>query len=361
MEFFESLDLAVAGEYVLIAGDLIEIKSRLLLPQAPAASPDEEPEDPRAELVAKLLEYQSFQGTLETLRGWEEMRRLIYFRGGGGQHGRLHSAGAGRRSERFAIILCAASPAGRSGRRRPARHVRDAAPPLSLKMKMAGNRPPCPTRRAAWPSVRFPVRTPCPRYDIVITFLALLELLRFGRLRCEQAALCETICFMPLRRRENRKQKTENRKQKKMPCLLTFHAYVRVKISQTRVFPSVFCFSVFCFLSRSAYVPTCPYSPFPMWRPRWSACCLWRANDYAGGLSRALAKDEIETEQALRSLQVTLTERGSGLQLLRIAGAGSSPRAPEYAEVVGRMLTRARTNSPAPPWKRWRLWRTVSR
>ena len=46
MEFFESLDLAIAGEYVLIAATLIEIKSRLLLPQAPPSSPDEEAEDP---------------------------------------------------------------------------------------------------------------------------------------------------------------------------------------------------------------------------------------------------------------------------------------------------------------------------
>ena len=57
-------------------------------------------------------------------------------------------------------------------------------------------------------------------------------------------------------------------------------------------------------------------------------------------LSRALAKEEIETEQALRSLQVALTERSSGLQLLRIAGGWQLATRPEYAESVGRMLTR---------------------
>src|SRR5437764_5018 len=80
MERMEALDLSVAGEYVVIAATLIEIKSRLLLPQQPLAG-DEEAEDPRAELVARLLEYQQYQGTVETLRGWEELRRLIFFRG----------------------------------------------------------------------------------------------------------------------------------------------------------------------------------------------------------------------------------------------------------------------------------------
>ena len=65
---------------------------------------------------------------------------------------------------------------------------------LSLRMKMAEIARLVATRRPRRPAVRRPCFTlPCPRYDIVLTFLALLELLRFGRLRCEQAALCETI------------------------------------------------------------------------------------------------------------------------------------------------------------------------
>src|ERR1051325_3415358 len=76
LELMEELDLSIAGEYVVIAATLIEIKSRLLLPQPPASS-EEEAEDPRAELVARLLEYQQYQGTGETLRGWAEVRGLM--------------------------------------------------------------------------------------------------------------------------------------------------------------------------------------------------------------------------------------------------------------------------------------------
>src|SRR5579862_1587773 len=69
LAMWESLDLAVAGEYLVMAATLLEIKSRMLLPTPPpAAGADEEAEDPRAELVERLLEYQRFQGTVEALR-----------------------------------------------------------------------------------------------------------------------------------------------------------------------------------------------------------------------------------------------------------------------------------------------------
>src|SRR5678815_2271842 len=51
------LNLEVAGEYLVMAASLAHIKSRMLLPAAPTA-PGEQPEDPRADLVRQLLEYQ---------------------------------------------------------------------------------------------------------------------------------------------------------------------------------------------------------------------------------------------------------------------------------------------------------------
>ncbi len=57
-------------------------------------------------------------------------------------------------------------------------------------------------------------------------------------------------------------------------------------------------------------------------------------------LARALERDENETEAALRDLQIHLLERGSGLQLLRIAGGWQFATRPEYALVVARMLAR---------------------
>ena len=57
VEMMRRTQLELAAEYLLMAAVLIEIKSRLLLPKPPAA-PGDEAEDPRAELVRRLLEYE---------------------------------------------------------------------------------------------------------------------------------------------------------------------------------------------------------------------------------------------------------------------------------------------------------------
>ncbi len=57
-------------------------------------------------------------------------------------------------------------------------------------------------------------------------------------------------------------------------------------------------------------------------------------------LARALETDTVTVEGALRSLQIGLKERGSGLQLLRIAGGWQLATRSEYAETVARLLTR---------------------
>lgn len=60
MEIMRSLNLDLAGEYLVLASTLIHIKSRLLLPREEKDDFEEEP-DPRAELVKQLLEYKSYK------------------------------------------------------------------------------------------------------------------------------------------------------------------------------------------------------------------------------------------------------------------------------------------------------------
>jgi len=60
VEQIRKTNLELASEYLLMAAMLIEIKSRMLLPAKPAAE-GEEPEDPRAELVRRLLEYEQMK------------------------------------------------------------------------------------------------------------------------------------------------------------------------------------------------------------------------------------------------------------------------------------------------------------
>src|SRR5262245_3214823 len=65
LDLLRDLDLDVAGEYLLMAATLAWIKSRMLLP--PDGVEDDPGVDPRAELVARLLEYQRFKEAAEQL------------------------------------------------------------------------------------------------------------------------------------------------------------------------------------------------------------------------------------------------------------------------------------------------------
>ena len=68
------LDLDVASEYVAIAAELIYIKSKMLLPRIPGA-PEE---DPRADLAQRLLEYEKFKRSAETLHAIDTLRGGIW-------------------------------------------------------------------------------------------------------------------------------------------------------------------------------------------------------------------------------------------------------------------------------------------
>ena len=66
VEMMRRTQLELAAEYLLMAAVLIEIKSRLLLPRPPAIAGDEV-EDPRAELVRRLLEYEQIKSAAQAI------------------------------------------------------------------------------------------------------------------------------------------------------------------------------------------------------------------------------------------------------------------------------------------------------
>ena len=76
MHLMEEMNVDVASEFILIAAQLIYIKSRLLLPPDPDASPEEQ-EDPRAELVRRLIEYEKFKNAAQMLYQREMLEKLV--------------------------------------------------------------------------------------------------------------------------------------------------------------------------------------------------------------------------------------------------------------------------------------------
>lgn len=79
IHYMQQLDLEIAGEFVVMAAELMQIKVRMLLPPEPGADADEE--DPRAGLVKRLVEYKRFKEVAEEMRGLEAEAMLLSPRG----------------------------------------------------------------------------------------------------------------------------------------------------------------------------------------------------------------------------------------------------------------------------------------
>lgn len=80
LELMQQLDLDVAGEFLVMAATLMRIKAKMLLP-VPKSDDEEDEGDPREELVQRLLEYRLYKEASETLKGQEAVRRSLFERG----------------------------------------------------------------------------------------------------------------------------------------------------------------------------------------------------------------------------------------------------------------------------------------
>lgn len=80
IRLMESLDITLAGDFLVMAATLIEIKSKMLLPKEIFAE-DEEIEDPRQELVDRLLEYEKFKSASQMLYERSTVEQAVFTRG----------------------------------------------------------------------------------------------------------------------------------------------------------------------------------------------------------------------------------------------------------------------------------------
>lgn len=79
VNYIQSLDIELAGEFLLMAAELMKIKARMLIPQINLEG-DEIEEDPRLLLVRKLLEYKRFKDASAEVAKYEEEARKIFLR-----------------------------------------------------------------------------------------------------------------------------------------------------------------------------------------------------------------------------------------------------------------------------------------
>jgi len=82
LELMQLLDLNIAGEFLVMAATLMHIKSKMLLPPEQLEGEEKEEEDPRSELVRRLLEYKKFKEAAAELHQMESHQKHFFARVG---------------------------------------------------------------------------------------------------------------------------------------------------------------------------------------------------------------------------------------------------------------------------------------
>ncbi len=80
IRLMKTLDVALAADFLVMAATLIEIKSKMLLPRDEAGEAEEEIEDPRKELVDRLLEYEQFKNAAQMLYERSTVEQAVFTR-----------------------------------------------------------------------------------------------------------------------------------------------------------------------------------------------------------------------------------------------------------------------------------------
>lgn len=190
IDTMQQLNLDVAGEFLVMAATLLQIKSRLLLPQPEEESPEEEEVDPRAELVRRLLEYQKYKGAAEEFDTLPQLERDVFVR-------RQPAAERPEQEELEAIGIFQLVEALRELLRE---HPEEAFHEVDVeRLSVAERVQEILARLEGRDSLTFgELFGDRPgRGEVVVTFLALLELTRMQVLRLLQNSRLGTIWLFP--------------------------------------------------------------------------------------------------------------------------------------------------------------------
>lgn len=182
LALLEELDLEVAGEFLVMAATLVYIKSKMLLPADPAATEEPfEEEDPRTPLVDMLLEYQRFRAAAETLSGREDQQRQFFFRSTPLEV----PAGGGPLEVNLFDLLTAFREVLERAKDQPVLELLTRSVSTAERMVAILDRVATAEASVTFDSL-FPPNA--DRWLVIVTFLALLELLRQGAIQVRQQA-----------------------------------------------------------------------------------------------------------------------------------------------------------------------------
>ena len=185
IELMQELNLDVAGDFLVMAATLIHLKSRTLLPRPPAEHEDGDPdEDPREALVRRLLEHQKYKAAAELLHERETLRGAQYMR----PDARVADAAGDEYEPELEVHLFSLLAAFRGVLERANRRPRMVLPPESMSIE----------ERIHQLLDRLSETEACGFEDLfadgdgsrsfmIVTFLALLEMIRLKQIRVFQS------------------------------------------------------------------------------------------------------------------------------------------------------------------------------
>jgi segregation and condensation protein A len=188
VELMKSLNLDVAGEYLVMASYLTHIKSLMLLPSS--GDPETEPDghDPREELVAHLLEYKRYKEAAERLSVLPILDRDVFLREAAGDVPELP-----RSHQPLKVTLKEMLDAFRSVLERTTRRDLLEVEPDRLLVKDRINEIIGLLRENEWLTFDSLFENDRSRLNVVTTFLALLELVKLQLVKAYQDSPYGTI------------------------------------------------------------------------------------------------------------------------------------------------------------------------
>jgi segregation and condensation protein A len=174
LEIMRMLDLEVAGEFLVMAATLMRIKAKMLLP-LPSTREEEDEGDPREELVQRLIEYRLYKEAAGGMQEREALRRAMHERGQVPTEDDAGPRVMARRPER------------------PVYTVETEAWDIEDKMSLIA-RTVAEEGQLRFSELMLRARA---RMEIIVSFMALLELIKLGRVLCVQDSNFAEILILP--------------------------------------------------------------------------------------------------------------------------------------------------------------------
>jgi segregation and condensation protein A len=185
LTLLDNLDMDMAGDFLVMAAALMEIKSRSLLPKPAIMENDEEDSDPRAELISRLLEYRRYKDAAGTLDKMAEDNRFVITRPVINADGNGNGNGAIVLADEISVVHLWVAFQQVLSRAKDVVVGEVLKPRFTVAMKITE----LSSRLLHAPDglsffSLFPENV--TKLEVIITFLALLELIRLGRVHISQ-------------------------------------------------------------------------------------------------------------------------------------------------------------------------------